>query len=266
MKTTEKITHIELDLRNLGPLVCIRAEWVSNLQRLYFGGELLDELIIDALLHEYTCSSAACLSVIEAERRLEEGEGMNVKDGLDSVRCPVHSGIYVGIVEDDIRALPTKFQCDFFEVGLCSRFHNLPTHDRAACECNLLDPGMLRDCCTNCRPESIHNVEDTWREPRFHRQFGHLEGCQGRELARFQHDRIACRECRANLPGEHKKREVPGDNLPDDSDGFMAGIAKLRFIRLDDFSMVLVRPSGVVANNLDSLRDVSSFRNSESLS
>ena len=56
------------------------------------------------------------------------------------------------------------------------------------------------------------------RQPRLDADFGEGERGQRRVFGGLQHDRIARRERRGDLPGQHEKREVPRDDLPADAD------------------------------------------------
>ena len=60
----KRITNIELNLRNLRTLVDTLTEGVSNFNRLSFGSETLEELIVDPSLDEDSRSGTAYLTLI----------------------------------------------------------------------------------------------------------------------------------------------------------------------------------------------------------
>ena len=51
-------------------------------------------------------------------------------------------------------------------------------------------------------------------------------------------------------------REVPRNDLADNTDGFMASVSKLALVCLDDLSVVLVCPTSVVADALNRSRHI----------
>ena len=64
------------------------------------------------------------------------------------------------------------------------------------------------------------DVEDAGGDTRLHRKLGDTQRGQGRFLGGLDDDRIARGECRADLPGQHQQREIPGQDQADDADGF----------------------------------------------
>ena len=79
---------------------------------------------------------------------------------------------------------------------------------------------------------------------------------QRRLLGRLQDDRAAGRQGRAPLPGLHQQREVPGDDLPDDADRLVPGVAEVVAVDRDRLAVDLVGPAGVVAVAVDGQRQV----------
>jgi hypothetical protein len=85
----------------------------------------------------------------------------------------------------------------------------------------------------------------TRRETSLVNEVARLECSQRGELRRLQNDSVSCRESRSKLPGHHKEREIPWDDLADYSDGFVASVPKLRFVGLDGLTPYLI-PEGRV--------------------
>lgn len=69
---TPSITHVILQFRDLGSLVTVEFERISNLQALDLSGELDHELIINSLLNVNTATSAARLSMIPAKNVIRQ--------------------------------------------------------------------------------------------------------------------------------------------------------------------------------------------------
>lgn len=116
---------------------------------------------------------------------------------------------------------------------------------------------MLGDSSTNSRTVAVYDVnnlllhqnhsernndECTYarRETSLVDEVTDLECRQRGEFRRFHNDSVSCRESRPKLPGDHKEREVPWDDLANYSNGFVASIAKLRLVGLDGLASGLV--------------------------
>mmetsp|Transcript_22745 Transcript_22745/g.60039 ORF Transcript_22745/g.60039 Transcript_22745/m.60039 type:complete len:275 (-) Transcript_22745:32-856(-) len=109
------------------------------------------------------------------------------------------------------------------------------------------------------RAGAVHDVHDARREAGLLDQVAHEEAGQRRLLAEFHDDGAAHGQRRAELPGLHEEREVPGDDLANDADGLVpreaeGAAAVLR--RLDHLAAHLVRPAGVVPEAFDHQADV----------
>src|SRR5215469_4251867 len=66
-----------------------------------------------------------------------------------------------------------------------------------------------------------HDVDDPGGNTSFLAKSGESKCGERRELGRLQHHGISSRERRGNLPCEHQKREVPGNDLANNSSGFV---------------------------------------------
>ena len=77
---------------------------------------------------------------------------------------------------------------------------------------------------------------------------GEQQRGQGSGLGRLEHDRVAARQRRGDLPGQHQEREVPRDHLAGDAQGLRVGsVAGV---------LQLVGPAGVVEEVRRRRRDV----------
>ena len=66
-------------------------------------------------------------------------------------------------------------------------------------------------------PGPGHEVDDPGRQLGVLEDLGEFQRRDGRRLGGLQHDAVAHRERRRELPGEHEEREVPGDDLAHDA-------------------------------------------------
>ena len=84
-------------------------------------------------------------------------------------------------------------------------------------EGDLVDAGMLDEQRAGVAVAG-HDVEHARRQPGLRRSSANSSAVSERELGRLQHHRVAERQRRRDLPGQHQQRKVPGDDLPDDAD------------------------------------------------
>ena len=55
-------------------------------------------------------------------------------------------------------------------------------------------------------------------------------------------------------------REVPGNDLTDDTNRFVSGIIEELVVSLNDFTMVFISPSAIITKTSSDLGDIESFR------
>ena len=81
-------------------LECVLSEWVTDdvLARPLL--ELLDELVVDALLDVDSRTGTAALTVVKEDTEVDPRDGV----------------VDVCVVEDNVRALATEFQCNLLQV------------------------------------------------------------------------------------------------------------------------------------------------------
>ncbi len=84
-------------------------------------------------------------------------------------------------------------------------------------ERDLVDVAVLDERLTD-RGAAGDDVDDAGREVALRDDLGERQCRQRRRLGGLQHDRVARRERRGDLPGRHQQREVPRDDLRGDAD------------------------------------------------
>ena len=133
-------------------------------------------------------------------------------------------------------ALPPSSSVSFFPVPASSRWIALPTS---------VDPVnailSTSSCVTSAAPVRAvarDDVDDAGRQLRLTQDVAEQERAERRRLGGLQHDGVAARERRRDLPREHQQREVPRDDLPGDAD-------RLR-LPVREGVLELVGPAGVV--------------------
>ena len=208
------MTHIELELRDLGSLVGVLAEGVTDLDRLDLLGELFKEFFINFRLDEDATTSTATLAVVPAEPIAQStsfDESRWQICSLDTVGSPIDGLVDIRVVEDDVRALPTKFKSDVLEIALGGSFHDLSAGDGRASEGDLLDKWVLADRLTDGASISDDQVEGTSREANLMDHLGHHESAQRSELGRLHDDSVPGGESRTDLPAQHQDYGGVGD-------------------------------------------------------
>jgi len=199
-----------------------------------------DELVVDRSFHESPTSGATTLTLIEEETEV---------GGFDGV-------VQVGILEDDERTFASEFERDPFEVrhgGVGG--HHFPDL-RTAGESHFVHQGVLGDGGSGRGSVSRNDIDDSRGKSGFGDQLRHVETGERSLLGQFHHHRAAARQRRAQLPRLHKKREVPGNDLAGDADGFVAREADVISGDRNRLAVNLVRPSGVISIALDGKRQV----------
>ena len=193
---------VELELRDLGTLESVLLEWVTNS---VLGGTLpesLDELVVDLFLNVDTRSSAAALSVVEVDTKVDPVDGL----------------VDVGIGEDNVGRLATKLEGDLLQVGASSRLHDLATDNGGTSESNLVNAHVGGHGSTSDLTETGNDVDDTRRETSLLDECAGNVGGEGGLLSSLQDDGVTGSDGRTNLPCPHEQGEVPGNDLTADTD------------------------------------------------
>src|SRR5208282_1900855 len=88
-----------------------------------------------------------------------------------------------------------------------------------ACEGYGVDLLMIEDRLTDDRAVPHHEVENAFGDASANDDLGQRVGRTWHELGRLEHDRVAVRERRRNLPGRNRDRKIPGRDDSDHADG-----------------------------------------------
>ena len=121
----------------------------------------------------------------------------------------------------------------------------MPPHFGRPGEGDLVHVGVLDEQLARF-PVAGDHVEDARGQTGIVRQLGEREGGERRELGGLEDDRAPGGERGSDFPGDHQQREVPRDDLPDDSRGPVP-----RELRLQQ-----LRPAGVMVEVTGDERDV----------
>ena len=152
--------------------------------------------------------------------------------------------------------LPPSSRLTRFRLLLRGRLHDDLAGRVFAGEGDLVDVHVAAEGRAGGRAEAGHDVDDAVGEAGFLGQLRHAQGGQRRLLGGLQDDGAAGRQGRTPLPRLHQQREVPGDDLADDADRLVAGVAEVRPFDGNRLAVDLVGPAGVVAIALDGQRQV----------
>ena len=139
---------VELKLRDLWALEGVLVEGVADNVLLRPLLELLDELVVDALLHVDTRAGTAALTVVEEDAEVDPGDGV----------------VDVGVIEDDVGALAAKLESDLLQIRRGSSLHDRAADYGRAGEGHLVDVHVRGDGRTRDLAEARDDVDDAWRE------------------------------------------------------------------------------------------------------
>lgn len=252
-----------LKLADLGTLESLVVERVTDL---VLGGTLLEggqELVVDALLNEDTGTGAAALTVVVVDTKVDPADGL-----LD-----------VGIVEHNVGRLAAKLKGDLLQVGSSSSLHDLATDNGRSSEGNLVNIHVRGDGGTGSLAIARDEVENTSGELGLVDELSEDEGRKGGLLGSLHDHTVTSGQRRADLPGKHEKREVPGDDLTADTDlefqvsvvnidsitwrgggtyRLLAGVVEHVGLNINGLSGNLVGPAGVVPQAANDGTDISS--------
>ncbi|MCY1352244.1 hypothetical protein D9M69_385320 [compost metagenome] len=158
----------------------------------------------------------------------------------------IHRGLQVGILEDDIGALPAQLQLHALEVAL-GGLDDAPAGGGGAGEGDLAHVLVLGQALAGGVSVTRHHVDHAIGEAHFLHQFGDAQGGQRGDLRRLDHHRVAGGQGRAHLPtGEHQ-REVPRHDLADHADGLALHVIEETGFHRDHRAFDLVGHAAEVA-------------------
>ena len=188
---------VELYLRDLRALEGVCLERVADHILLRPLLEALDKLVVDAFLHVDTRAGAAALAMVEKDAEVDPGDGI----------------VDVGILEDELGDLPPSSSVTFFKLDPAAAFMILPpttvdpvkaTLSTSMCEA-MAAPAVLS--------EAGDDVNDARRKPASLTRVAATRPERWVCSAVLITTQVAGSNCRSNLPGPHKQREIPGNDL-----------------------------------------------------
>ena len=150
------------------------------------------------------------------------------------------------VVEDDVGRLAAELEAQALGGAGDAALDQLADLGRAR-ERDLVDALVLDQRLPDRRPAG-DDVDDAGRQVALGDDLGQRERGQRRRLGGLEHDGVAGRERRRDLPGRHQQREVPRDDLP--------GHAERARRRAVARVLELVGPAGVVEEVRGRERDV----------
>lgn len=231
---------VELQLGDLGTLEGVLGEGVAEL---VLGGtllEALDELVVDALLDQQAGTGTAALAVVEEDTKVGPRDGV----------------VNVGIVEDNVGGLAAELEGDLLQVTLGSGLEDHTANQGGTSEGNLVNVHVAGDGGTGGATETGDDVDDTGREAGLDDQLGGVQTRQRGLLGGLDDNGVTGGNGRADLPGPHEQREVPGDDLTADTDGLVAGVGEGLGVGVNGLTGDLVGPATVVAQAASGSGDV----------
>jgi len=220
--------------RNLGAHVHI-LESVALGALLGGGDELLNELLVDALLDVDAGASGADLALVEEHTNLGSSDGI----------------VDISIIADDEGGLATELEGAAFQVGLGGGLHDDLANVSGASEGDLVDIHVGANGGTSGGAIPGEHVDDTSGVAGLVDELGQAESRQRGLLGGLQNDAAADGEGGGELPDGHEQGEVPGDDLTDNTEGLVLGDREEVAIDRASLAVELVSPAGVVAEALD---------------
>ena len=169
------------------------------------GGLLPDrshEVVVDPGRHDHARGRRAVLAGVEVARNGE----------------PLGGGLDIGIVEDHDRGLATELEVHALDVAGCLA-SDLHAGADGAGDGHHLRGGMGYERASGVTVAG-DDIEDTrGQQARVGDELCHADSCHGRGVRRLEHDRVARRNRRGELPDRHHHGVVPRSDLADDADG-----------------------------------------------
>lgn len=232
---------VKLELRDLGTLEGLLVEGVTQLVLSSALLEAGNELVVDTLLDQNTGTGAAALAVVVEDTKVSPGDGV----------------VDVGIVEDNVGGLAAQLESNLLQVGLGSSLEDSAADESRSSEGDLVDVHVGGDGSTGGTAKARDDVNDTRGEASLDDQLGDVESGQRSLLGGLQDNSVTGSNGGTDLPGQHEKREVPGDDLTADTDGLVAGVRESLVVGIDRLTGDLVGPATVVAQAGTTVGDIS---------
>ena len=163
---------------------------------------VLDELVVDILVHEDAAAGAAHLTLVEQDAQLDA----------------VEHHVPLGIGEDDVRRLAAQLQRGGNQLLSCCQGH-ITAHFSGAGECQFAETGVLQHVLAGFAAAAGDYVEYARRDDILN-QTGQLQNAQGSSAGGLKNGAAAAGQNGGQFPGGHQEGEVPGNDLAHNADGF----------------------------------------------
>mmetsp|Transcript_34092 Transcript_34092/g.61455 ORF Transcript_34092/g.61455 Transcript_34092/m.61455 type:complete len:545 (-) Transcript_34092:51-1685(-) len=247
------VLDVRQDLRELGvvdlrTLVVLAGEGVTNGVVGGGLGSLLDELVVDLLVHVHAGPGGAALAVVEEERHVRVGDG----------------AVDIDVRADDDGGFATELKSAGLDLFSGEASHDLADLSGAG-EGGLVDELVAGKRATDGGAETSYDVDDTLGEADLGGELGDEERRERGLLGGLEDDGVTGGKGRTKLPGRHEEGEVPGDDGADHSQGLVEGVGHVRAVDGDGLAVDLVGPSGVVAEVVNGERHIGDARDVEGL-
>ena len=155
----------------------------------------------DRLLHEQARAGAADVTLVEVDA---------VDDALDRL-------VERRVVEDDVGGLAAELERQLLVGAGDGALDRLADVGRAG-ERDLVDVGVRRRARAPVSPAPVTMLTTPGGSSACRQISAKQQRGQRRRLGRLQHDRVAARQRRRDLPRRHQQREVPRDDLAGDAE------------------------------------------------
>lgn len=225
------------DLRTLEGVV---GEGVTDLAS---GGcnflEERDELIVHRVVNQDTGGRSADLALVIH----------------DTDVGPLSSLLKVGILKHNQWGLASGLEGNVLK-GASSHLHNLTTSGSGASESNLVNIGVLHQRSTSHTTVTVNDVNDTGRETSLLDQTSQVKNAKRGLLGSLHNNSVTTCEGRAQLPGSHSQREVPGDDLANHTNGLAQSVGELLGGGVDSLASHLVGPAGGVTERTEDFTEI----------
>ena len=164
-------------------------------------GQRRDEAVVDALGDDQARGRGAALPGRE----------------IRALHRDVHRGRQVGVVQHHERVLAPHLELELRHAR-DRLLRDRPAGLHRPGEADRGDVGVVHERVADHRPGAHHEVEHAGRNAGGGEDVGQHPGATRRPLRRLEHDGVAERERRRDLPGRDRDREVPRRDQADDAD------------------------------------------------
>ena len=227
----------------------LRADHGGRVQRvtlLDFGYTLecaLHKAVVDGLVYQRAAWAGAHLTLVQRKHH----EAFN--------RLVEESVVFGGhVVKEDVRRFAAQLQRDRNQV-FAGVVHDQAAHRGRAGKGDLGDALAGGQRLAGFGTKAVHDVQHARWQQVAHQLGKHQNGQRGL-LGRFQHDAVAGRQCRGNLPRGHQQREVPRNDLAHHAQRLVEVVRHGGSVDLADAAFLCADAAGKVAEMVDRQRQV----------